>query len=469
MRSIFSKILVFGLGTALFTTAALSIFLSGLFSDYFTYKYEIQQDKAVREVKELTERYIRGQLAIARYNQEIQIIDRLEKTHFCILDLNNRLLFATDPDIAGAPSDEMLQHLAKETKKNGKTTMMLNDPDNSSLDLLVTSIAIPKLTIIAFTLIEDIHGPIRNLIHLVWFAAMGAFAISIIPTYLISRYFTSPFTKMNQAALKMGQGDFSARINISRTDEIGRLAQTLDYMAIQLEALERTRQDFLANVSHELRTPLTSIRGFAQGMLDGTVPLTKHPTYLARIYAESERLAEIVDDLLTLARLRSGHLQFNWTDVVPGTVLSEVVEICRPIAAEKNVGLILSGTSSEKTIQADPQRLTEVFINIIDNAIKFSPPDSTVYVQSGWTPTEFWVKFADEGAGIPADELPNIFDRFYIGNPSSRQEYAGTGLGLAISKLLIENHGGNITVHNRGPRGCEFTIKLPLKNTANAV
>jgi signal transduction histidine kinase len=196
-------------------------------------------------------------------------------------------------------------------------------------------------------------------------------------------------------------------------------------------------------------------------MLDGTIPPANQQDYLSRVFTETERLNNIVNDLLTLARLRSGKLVFNWEDINPETVVADVVEMFSPQASEAKVSLEFTRPGTSRMLRGDSNRLTQVFINTLDNAIKFSPVGGKVQVLGQWLPGGFQVQIIDEGPGIPPDELSRIFERFYIGNISSDREYPGTGLGLAISKLIVEKHGGSIKASNRKEGGCIITTFLP--------
>ena len=465
MRHIFVKILLLGLGTAFFTALMLSLFLTTLFSHYFYQKYEIALCDALQEAESLTVKYLEGEVAVNSYRRGMQLIDRLQGTHFCVLDTHGKTVLETAPAIDTAPSQQVLKNLVREVRKDGILNEVIADPKERSLDILIAATAVPGATVVGFFPVADIKEPIRESVQLVWLAALGAFVVAVILTFFVSRHFTRPLINMSQVALRMGHGDFSARIQLDRKDEIGQLAQALNFMASQLDTLERNRQDFLSNVSHELRTPLTSIRGFIQGILDDTIPSENRLSYLARVFAETGRLSQIIDDLLALAQLRSGRFQFNWKDIDPKGVLEEVIEMLTPLAAEKGVTLNFTGGSESRTLTADRLRLSQVFTNVIDNAIKFSPARGEVEINAGWEADSFKISVADEGPGIPQEELPHVFERFYMGSSSSEYEHQGTGLGLAISKLLVEEHGGTITVRNRSSGGCEFVIFLPAERT----
>ncbi|RDV80727.1 sensor histidine kinase [Ammonifex thiophilus] len=459
MQRIFVKVLVFGLGIALINTLILSLVLSSLFTRYFYRSYSSLLLEALKEGKEFAEKYEHEEIKRPAFERALVLIDRLEGVHFCFLDAQRRILFTTAPQLDIGPTQGMLAKLNKELSSQEFCSTFFTDPRDPSLDIMVGATRVNDKILLAFFPVADIREPVRESVMLVWLAAAGAFLISIVPAYLISRHFTRPLEEMGQLALRMGKGDFSVRFHTARQDEIGQLARTLDAMAAQLEAIDRERQEFLAYVSHELRTPLTSIRGFVQGMLDGTIPPEKQQSYLARVFSETERLRRLVDDLLMLVRLRSGRFTFNWQNTDLRRVLTTVEEVMSPLALEKGVQLEFR-TREELPVYADEGRLVQVFMNLVDNAIKFSPPGGRVLVEAEKSDGLLRVQVTDEGPGIPPEELPRIFDSFYSGAARSRSEL-GTGLGLAISKLIVEKHGGHISVQNRPEGGCTFTVLLP--------
>jgi signal transduction histidine kinase len=465
MRNVLSKMLILNLGITFFTMLFLSLVLLLLFSHYFYQKNEAFLEETVQEAKSLIIKYQRKEIKENSFKRGMELIDRIEGIHFYVLDASGKILFETIAENKYAPTEDVLNDIMQNTKGGKMFTAVFSDPKKPSLDILVSSVNVPGGTVLGYYLVADIMEPFRESFRLIWMTVVGAFVITIIPTYFVSRHFTRPLMEMSRAAYKIEQGDFGVRVNLVRHDEIGRLAQALNSMASQLENIEKERHDFLATVSHELRTPLTSIRGFVQGILDGAIPLANQAVYLARVYKETSRLSHIVDDLLTFARLRSERFNFNWEEADPVEALTASVEILSPLAAEKRIALNFSVKGENQIIYADIGRIMQVFINVIENAIKFSPEDKEIIIDAKWQPSGFLVRIMDEGHGIPPEELPYIFDRFYAGSFSSEREYPSIGLGLAICRLLVKKHGGEITVSNRPEGGCEFVIFLPKRRT----
>jgi two-component system phosphate regulon sensor histidine kinase PhoR len=234
------------------------------------------------------------------------------------------------------------------------------------------------------------------------------------------------------------------------------------YDLSEIERLEKTRRDFIANVSHELRTPLTSIQGYTETLLDG-LPSDRAMTdeFLEIIRKNAARMSRLTEDLLTLARVESGEQSFRFEAVTAASLVTEAEESLREIARSRGMDLRVA-ESSEEMVQADRDTIHQVFANLIDNAIKYAPGGSEVQlgarVRGGVV--EFFVR--DFGPGIPSEHLPRLFERFYRVDKARSRESGGTGLGLAIVKHIVRKHGGTVAAMSVVNEGSEFTFSLPV-------
>jgi PAS domain S-box-containing protein len=233
----------------------------------------------------------------------------------------------------------------------------------------------------------------------------------------------------------------------------------------RLKELDKMKSDFVSNVSHELRTPLTAIKGSVDNMLDGiTGDLNeKQSRYLTRIKSNSDRLTRLINDLLDLSRIEAG-INLKPKNLPLATVAREVVETLRPVAAEKLITIEVASPDNSLTAWADPDRISQVLMNLLGNAIKFTPTHGTVTLSLEKNGNE-WVKVsvADSGPGIPSEEANRIFDKFYQISHPERRKAMGTGLGLPIAKALVEMHGGKIWVESESGRGSTFSFTLPAE------
>ncbi len=246
------------------------------------------------------------------------------------------------------------------------------------------------------------------------------------------------------------------------TDRSGRITGTMIVLKDVTEAhtLELQRKAFVANVSHELRTPLTSIRGFVEGILDETIPLEASSRYLSIIQRETVRLTQMIQDLLELSYIESGQMNLNRTDMPLLPLLHRLLEQCKSAGKKKNQTYTLRFDQENPCINADPDRLQQIFTNLLSNASKFSPENGIIQVIGVTVKDKLQITVQDNGPGIAEVDLPYIWDRFYKADPSRSKE--GTGLGLSIVRSLIDAHHETISVNNDPRGGCCFTFTMPI-------
>jgi signal transduction histidine kinase len=235
----------------------------------------------------------------------------------------------------------------------------------------------------------------------------------------------------------------------------------------EIRKLESARAQFLNNVSHELKTPLTIIKGFVITLIKSPDIPEDYRRYLEFIDRETDRLTRLVEDLLQIARFRSGReiLKLNFCE--PREILQHMHTQMAPKAREHRIYLGLDVPDSLPIVLADGDRIKEVLTNLVDNAIKYSPPHSRVDVSGRATEEELIIKVCDNGPGVPAGELPFLFERFFRGD-EKRKRASGTGLGLAIVKEIVEAHGGRIKAESEEGKGTTFTVNLPLRKGKKA-
>jgi len=255
----------------------------------------------------------------------------------------------------------------------------------------------------------------------------------------------------------------SERVPVEGPAEVKMLARAFNEMSAKVIASQQSQRDFVANVSHELKTPLTSIQGFSQAILDGTADTPEALEQAGKvILTEAERMHRLVLDLLDLARLDAGTLSIKRDPIDMESVLREVIQKMTPLANQAQVELLFSAEDAPVLI-GDADRLAQVFINLIDNGIKHSPQKRQVSVHLSQFAALAVVSIQDNGPGIPSDDVPRIFERFYQVDKSRRRRSGyGSGLGLAIVKEIIQAHDGTITVQSSQGQGSVFVVKIPL-------
>mgnify|MGYP000308700512 FL=1 len=277
--------------------------------------------------------------------------------------------------------------------------------------------------------------------------------------YLIYR----PLRKITEAATQYASGNLDYEIPVNTQDEIGYLSASLNYMSSQLKDMEDYQKKFVANVSHDFRSPLTSIKGYVEAMADGTIPPELYPKYLKIILFETERLTDLTQDLLTLNEFDTKNLLLNRENFDIHEMIKNVASTFEGICVEKKISIELLFASKQLIVYADKRKIQQVVYNLLDNAIKFSDPDSTITIETNTRGDKVYTSVKDYGIGIPRNALNKIWERFYKTDLSRGKDKKGTGLGLAIVKEAIQAHGENINVISTEGVGTEFIFSLPKK------
>lgn len=294
------------------------------------------------------------------------------------------------------------------------------------------------------------------------------FVCSLLAAILLALIFIKtlmkPVAKIRDTAYQISQGDFDSRVNYTSSDELGDLGRTINQMAADLKKLEQTRTDFLANISHELRTPLTIIKGFAVTLLEEKDGSSEEYRYLEIINRESDRLSRLVNELLELSRLRTGRFSLRLEKCSMADILSSISYQMNERAKQLDAELILHQEEDLPPFLADSDRIQEVFINLIDNALKYSSTggrrgqvEVTVKKEEG----HIAIAVSDNGPGISSEEQTQLFERFFQGG-SRMQAVEGVGLGLAIVREIVDAHKGVISLESEKGRGSSFTVKIPI-------
>jgi two-component system, OmpR family, phosphate regulon sensor histidine kinase PhoR len=271
------------------------------------------------------------------------------------------------------------------------------------------------------------------------------------------------FGPIIEALDKIAQGDFSIRLDNEFEDHeiAGELANKVNKMAMELDQMENLRQEFISNVSHEIQSPLTSIRGFAQALENDQLTTEERHHYLGIIKNESTRLSRITEDLLKLASLESDKVRFEPEHYRLDKQIRSLILFCEPQWADKKIDMDVA--LEEITINADEDLLSQVWINLIHNSIKFTPNGGKVHVELHQQDGQIIFNITDTGLGISKEDQARIFERFYKADRSRTRSNGGSGLGLSIAKKIVDMHQGTIEVESKVGAGTIFTVSLPAQ------
>lgn len=295
-------------------------------------------------------------------------------------------------------------------------------------------------------------------------AGIMAFLLSILLAFWISRSVAQPLQELANAAESVSQGDYDQQVTPTGPQEVKRVANSFNSMAEQMKMSQQAQRDFVANVSHDLKTPITAITGWSQALLDGTADTLETQQQAAKvIFTEATRMARMVAQLLDLARIESGQMVLTNERVDLRQVLTDVQQGIMLRAQEQEV-LLTTDLQPVPPVTGDPDRLMQVFTNLVDNALTHTERNGRIHISlkpHGEKAVEASVQ--DTGKGIPTEDISRIFERFYqVDKSRTRQQRQGTGLGLAIARELVELHNGRIQAHSQVGKGTVFIVRLPI-------
>ena len=310
---------------------------------------------------------------------------------------------------------------------------------------------------------KQIDQALAGLLRTLIIAVPLALALAAAGGIFLARRALKPVDKIAQTAREIGESDLSQRINVNTKDELGRLAATLNEMIGRLEKAFQRQKQFTSDASHELRTPLAVIEAESTLALQKERPSSDYQRSLEIISQESSQMSSLIDQLLTLARADAGKEQWNFTEVNLGKLISNLSADVEVLCKEKGLSLQL-GKTKDLVVNGDEARLRELFMNLLDNAISYTPAPGTVSVSFRREEQMAVVAIMDTGIGIPAEEMPFIFERFYRVDKSRSRAEGGSGLGLAICRHIAETHGGKIEVESKVGAGSTFSVWLPLQS-----
>ena len=323
-------------------------------------------------------------------------------------------------------------------------------------------------SVFAFSSSRGVDALVISTVKTIVLASLWVFLAALVAVYFMSERIIGPLKDMSRAAKSYAAGNFDIRIPVRGTDEVAELATAFNQMATGLQSLEEMRRSFLANVSHDLKTPMTTISGFIDGILSGAIPPESQGEYLERIKSEVLRLSRLVRQLLDLSRIQAGDRQFEFVSFDICEVARQILLSFEQRIDEKGLDVEFNCDEDRMRVLADKDAIHQILYNICDNAVKFSNEGGKLRLDVYARDKKIHVSVYNEGQGIPKDDVPFVFERFYKSDKSRGLDKSGVGLGLYISKTIIDAHGETITADSEQGKYCrfEFTLK-PAENRKN--
>ncbi len=345
--------------------------------------------------------------------------------------------------------------------------------------MLYVAIPVPVGALRLAVPLREIDAQVNEIRKQLLTSVFLAFLPAMFIAAFFARYVSHMLAQIIEYAGKLARGDFRARLNVTARDEFGLLGRQLNETGEklqkmfeelqreheQLEKLERIRKDFVINVSHELRTPLASIQGYTETLLDGALSDTdNNMRFLTIIRQNAERLGRLTADLMTLSRLELKTTKFQFASYYVNALIEDCVDSFLPIADKKHIAIRTEPAPERTEVFCDSEAVHQGISNLIDNALKYTPESGYIVVGATVVPGGEWVEFfvQDTGIGIPEEDLPRLFERFYRVDKARSRELGGTGLGLAIVKHLVRAQGGTVNVTSELNKGSRFSFTMPI-------
>lgn len=291
------------------------------------------------------------------------------------------------------------------------------------------------------------------------YAALGAALVALALGTVLARSLTHPLRDLTTAIHAMAKGDLKQHVSVKSRDELGELAAAFNQMSSDLDRLNLSRRQMTADIAHDLRSPLTVIGGYVESMRDGVLKPT--PERLDTIHSEVQHLQRLVEDLRTLSQADAGELTLNREPLAPLALLNRMINSYDHLAAQNQITLRLQAEPGLPELSLDPDRMAQVFGNLITNSLRYTSPGGEILLMAGMEDTRLAFAVQDNGQGIAADSLPYIFDRFYRADPA-RAQGAESGLGLAIARSIVEAHGGTISAESTLGQGTKVKLAFPI-------
>jgi len=469
-RSLFARMLVVYLLIILVTF----LLLGGvLFETLKTQYLDSQMNMMVAEAQEINqwgEAYFFGQISEDDFLERLYQKAKEDGTVIWLVSRQaGRVNMIADPlgksDIELEFSSESIQEFWQQTQQ-GRICKSVSNVDKSFRGT-VMSVAIPLEaagritgTIVIHKEVDAVGVGLSAIFRQIFMLLMGSVAFAFALVFVLSRYIVRPIKDISRGATELSRGNLDWRVKPTTQDEIGELAESFNKMAEELKIQDGLRNTFIANVSHELRTPLASVQGFIQGMLDRAIEEGDRDKYLEIVLGETKRMNMLISDLLSLAKIESGKFPIEYSEFDINELLRRCLLMFEHRIEEKQLNVSIRLSDERHAVWADEDRISQVITNLVDNAVKFTPNGGKLSVWTDLIGNKVHIHIADTGVGIPSEDQPFIFERFFKVDKSHSKTTPGTGIGLSIVKRIIAQHGEKIYFQSEEGKGTTFTFTL---------
>ena len=403
-----------------------------------------------------------------RLNPFLEMMSDAIDASILVTDADGGMLLCSEKELAERAGERSFAALTESSKKSSFTISTMDDLFERPQYVACTPILVEK-RVIGYVLVTaptaSLWNTLSSNLKVYGISAIGALALSFVVVYLLTKHIVRPLQQMASATRRFAQGDFSARVHVRGKDEMAELADALNHMAVSLSSVEMMRRSFIANVSHELKTPMTTIAGFVDGLLDGTIPPAQQARYMKIVSDEVKRLSRLVHSMLDLSRIDSGEMKMKTVRMDLTEALCGVLVSAEQRIEQKNLRITGLEECGKTEMEGDYDLICQVLHNLVDNAIKFTNEGGIIEIHLAKADGKASFSIRNSGDGIPAEEMPQIFERFYKSDRSRALDKNGMGLGLYIVKTVVELHGGEVAVRSVEGEFTEFSFQIPVKES----
>ena len=453
-RSIATRLFLSYLAVVVVGLAVAAVTISGLILQY-------ENDQTRVHLEELSAPFLTAiQTGVRAGQQPREIVDALtEQAHaadarLLIVTAQRRVVIDSEGRLAGTilpqPSATNIGEFTEGSEQWIFVRQQLRQAAAGGVGLGFIVVARPRAV---FT------DTLRALLPSLALSGVVALGFAVLVAALLSRTITRPLRDLVAGVRRFAGGDYGTRVPLAGPSEVAEMGTAFNEMASEIQRSRGSEQAFLADISHELRTPLTSIQGFAQAIVEGEARGDAVSHVAEIIHREARRLVRMVEGLLQVARLESGAQSMARDEVAPSLLLESAIAALETQAKDAGVSFDVAGAEALPSVRGDPDKLAQLFLNVLDNAVKHSPRGTTVQVRGSRDDGAVVIRVRDAGSGLPQGAQTRLFQRFYRGENAQRD---GAGLGLAIAQAIAQAHGGSIRASNVEGGGAEFAVRLPL-------
>lgn len=458
---IYLLLAVFGFGVVAFGTSALLM----------DHVIEKEADTLYREASHLStdyaEKYYRSKsiASLETVNAQLSSIATYLDGTIWMIDIDGRVIVDSERKLSSSEEARVIEEF--DPTAFGGSYYMTGDFFHE-FDEDILSVITPinynyrvRGYLVIHRTMSDLVAKKEAILNIMYLTLAVLLFLTLIGFLTVGLIIYEPMKKISKAVSKYAAGNLSYQVQVNSTDEFGRLADSMNLMANELNEMEEYERKFIANISHDFRSPLTSIKGYIEAMMDGTIPMELQEKYFQIVLFETNRLHKLTEELLVLNSFggKRGRLDISTFDI--NAVIKNTAATFEGRCTERKISIILLFESKCEKVEADMGKIQQVIYNLLDNAIKFSNDNSTIEVETTIQHEKVFVSVKDHGIGIPKDSQKKVWERFYKSDASRGKDKRGTGLGLSIVKEIISAHGEHINVISTEGVGTEFTFSLP--------